>query len=363
MGIETYNIPCGRLPRGQHNLITDVEGVRVGHCTIHEGNNHTGVTVILPSEGVADRSSNVFKDKLVAAAYVHNGFGKTLGTVQIQELGTLETPIALTNTLNVGLVHDALVGYTLEKCAADGIPCRSVNAVVGECNDSSLNDIGNRVVTVEHVKTAVESASTDFEEGCVGAGTSTLCYGFKGGIGSASRMIEIGGQQYTIGVLVQSNFGSTKDFVVNGRPVGEEVIEMLEKGLRPEAEKDGSFVPAQVDKGSIMTVIATDLPVTSRQLERIARRAGAGLARTGSFIGHGSGEIMLAFSTANVIRGDEPFMDVKSVREDLLDLAFRAVAEATNEAVLSSMLHAKTAYGLDGRVWYSLADFGLFEEK
>lgn len=359
MGIETYNIPCGRLPRGPHNLITDVAGVRVGHATIHEGNNHTGVTVILPSEGVPDRSSNVFKDKLVAAAYVHNGYGKTLGTVQIQELGTLETPIALTNTLNVGLVHDALVGYTLEKCAADGTSCRSVNAVVGECNDSSLNDIGNRVVTAEHVKAAIETASVEFEEGCVGAGTSTLCYGFKGGIGSASRVIEIGDRQYTIGVLVQSNYGSTKDFVVNGRSVGEEVIAMLKEGKRPEAEKDGFFVPAQVDKGSIMTVIATDLPVTSRQLERIARRAGAGLARTGSFIGHGSGEIMLAFSTANVIGGEEPFVDVKSVREDLLDLAFRAVAEATNEAVLSSMLHAKTAYGLDGRVWYSLADFGL----
>ena len=359
MGIETYNIPCGRLPRGPHNLITDVAGVRVGHATIHEGNNHTGVTVILPSEGAPDRSSNVFKDKLVAAAYVHNGYGKTLGTVQIQELGTLETPIALTNTLNVGLVHDAVVGYTLEKCAADGTSCRSVNAVVGECNDSSLNDIGNRIVTAEHVKAAIETASVEFEEGCVGAGTSTLCYGFKGGIGSASRVIEIGDRQYTIGVLVQSNYGSTKDFVVNGRSVGEEVIAMLKEGKRPEAEKDGFFVPAQVDKGSIMTVIATDLPVTSRQLERIARRAGAGLARTGSFIGHGSGEIMLAFSTANVIGGEEPFVDVKSVREDLLDLAFRAVAEATNEAVLSSMLHAKTAYGLDGRVWYSLADFGL----
>ena len=372
MGIETYNIPCGKLSRGPHNLITDVEGVRVGHTTIHEGNNHTGVTVILPSEGVADRSSNVFKDKLVAASYVHNGYGKTLGTVQIQELGTLETPIALTNTLNVGLVHDALVGYTLEKCAVDGTPCRSVNAVVGECNDSSLNDIGNRVVTVEHVKKAIETADVEFEEGCVGAGTSTLCYGFKGGIGSASRVIEIGDRQYTIGVLVQSNYGSTKDFVVNGRPVGEEVIAMLEDGKRPEARpgaekndetRGGHFVPAQVDKGSIMTVIATDLPVTSRQLERIARRAGAGLARTGSFIGHGSGEIMLAFSTANVIRDEEPFMDVKAVREDLLDLAFRAVAEATNEAVLSSMLHAKTAYGLNGRVWYSLADFELFEER
>lgn len=363
MGIETYQIPCGKLPRGPHNLITDVEGVRVGHCTLHEGENHTGVTVILPSEEAKNRSRNVFVDKLVAAAYVHNGFGKTLGTVQIQELGILETPIALTNTLNVGLVHDALVGYTLEQCAADGVPCRSVNAVVGECNDSSLNDIAKRVVKEKHVRQAIAEARVDFEEGCVGAGTSTLCYGFKGGIGSASRVIELGGKSYTIGVLVQSNYGSTADFVVNGRPVGEEVLAMLKEGKMPQRQQEGHFVPAQVDKGSIMTVIATDLPVTSRQLERVARRAGAGLARTGSFIGHGSGEIMLAFSTANVIREEEPVVNVKSVREDWLDPAFRAVAEATNEAVLSSMLHAKTAYGLDGRVWYSLADFGLFEKE
>ena len=362
MGIENYNIPCGKLPRGRHNLITDVEGVQVGHDTLHEGKNHTGVTVILPSEGVTNRSRNVFKDKLVAAAYVHNGFGKTLGTMQIQELGTLETPIALTNTLNVGLVHDALVGYTLDMCAADGTPCCSVNAVVGECNDSSLNDIAHRAIKAEHVKKAIEKADITFEEGCVGAGTSTLCYGFKGGIGSASRVIEIGGEQYTIGVLVQSNYGSMADFVVNGRTVGEEVIAMLNEGKKTTG-KDGHFVPAQTDKGSIMTVIATDLPMTSRQLGRIARRAGAGLARTGSFIGHGSGEIMLAFSTANVIRGEEPFMDVKSVREDLLDPVFRAVVEATGEAVLSSMLHARTTYSLDGRVWYSLADFDLFEKK
>ena len=351
MGIEAYSIPCGKLPRGPYNLITDVPGVRVGHCTIHEGNQHTGVTVILPSEEAPNRSHNVFRDKLVAAAYVHNGYGKTQGTVQIQELGTLETPIALTNTLNVGLVHDALVGYTLAQCKQDGTPCVSINAVVGECNDSSLNHIAHRAIGAQQVQEAIDCAAVQFEEGCVGAGTSTLCYGLKGGIGSASRVIEVGGKRFTIGVLVQSNYGSTSDFTVNGRPVGEEILARM---------KDQAFIPAQVDKGSIMTVIATDLPVTSRQLERIARRAGAGLARTGSFIGHGSGEIMLAFSTANVIRADEPFMQVRSIREDLLDEAFRAVAEATNEAVLSSMLHAKTVTGPDGRVWYSLADFELF---
>lgn len=348
MGIEAYPISCGCLPRGPYNLITDVEGVRVGHCTLHQDDTHTGVTVILPSEDTPDRSCNVFRDKLIAAAYVHNGYGKTLGTIQIQELGTLETPIALTNTLNVGLVHDALVGYTLEQCRQDGTPCVSVNAVVGECNDSSLNHIARRAIRTEHVQQAIDSAAAQFEEGCVGAGTSTLCYGLKGGIGSASRRIEIGGEMYTIGVLVQSNHGSTADFTVNGRPVGAAIIEKM---------KGQGFHPAQVDRGSIMTVIATDLPVTARQLYRIARRAGAGLARTGSFIGHGSGEIMLAFSTANVIRAQEPVANLRSIREDLLDEAFRAVAEATNEAVLSSMLHAKTVTGPDGRIWYSLAEF------
>lgn len=344
MGIEYTNIFCGDLQRGKLNKITDVAGVKVGHDTIHEGNHHTGVTVILPCE------DNIFKNKRVGAAYVHNGYGKTLGTVQLQELGTLETPIALTNTLNVGLVHDALVEYTLERCRADGTSCVSVNAVVGECNDSSLNDIAHRAVTEAHVRRAIETATADFEEGSIGAGTGTLCYGFKGGIGSASRVFEIGGEQFTVGVLVQSNYGSTADFVVNGRPVGREVLALM---------KEKEFTPAQVDKGSIMTVLATDLPVTSRQLYRLARRAGAGLARTGSFVGHGSGEIMLAFSTANVLADDAPFASLRQVREDLLDTAFKAAAEATNEAVLSSMLHAKTAALPDGRKWYSLADFDL----
>ena len=292
MGMEHTAIRCGTLPRGPKNKISDVAGVTVGHATVLGERTRTGVTVVLPG------TDNVFLNKRIAAAYVHNGFGKTLGTVQMQELGTLETPIALTNTLNVGLVHDALVGYTLDRCAADGTPCFSVNPVVGECNDCTLNDIARRAVHAEHVRSAIETASADFAEGDIGAGAGTLCYGFKGGIGSASRQIEIDGERFTVGALVQSNFGRTADLVIDGRRVGEEIL--LRMAQAP-------FTPAQVDKGSIITVIATDLPVSSRQLYRILRRAGVGLAQTGSFMGHGSGEVMLGFSTANVRAGAQSF--------------------------------------------------------
>ena len=346
MGIECTSIRCGTLPRGTRNKITDVAGVTVGHDTVRGDGVRTGVTVILPG------ADNVFLNKRIAAAYVHNGFGKTLGTVQVQELGTLETPIALTNTLNVGLVHDALVTYTLDRCAADGTPCFSVNPVVGECNDCTLNDIARRAVHASNVQNAIQTASTDFAEGDVGAGAGTLCYGLKGGIGSASRVVEIGGERFTVGVLVQSNFGRTADLVVDGRRVGEEILRRMETA---------PFAPAQVDKGSIITVLATDLPVSSRQLYRIIRRAGVGLAETGSFMGHGSGEVMLGFSTANIHAGAEKCFDTcRFVRDALLNDAFRAAAEATQEAVLSSMLHAKSAVSLDGTVYPSLADFDLF---
>lgn len=348
MGIEAWKIPCGKLSRGIYNKITDVPGVKVGHTTLRNGEINTGVTVILPCE------DNAFTHKLIATAYVHNGFGKTLGSVQMQELGTLETPIALTNTLNVGLVHDALVDYTLDRCQAEGVKATSVNAVVGECNDSQLNAIGLRSVKAAHVREAIDAACLDFEEGNVGGGTGTLCYGFKGGIGSASRVIKIGGEKFTIGILVQSNFGATADLIVGGEPVGKELAKI---------RGNGWAAPTQTDQGSIMTVLATDLPVTSRQLYRIVRRTGVGLARTGSYVGHGSGEIMLAFTTANRVpaNSEEPFISGRYLRDDLLDVAFRAAAEAEEEAVLSSMLHAKAAYGLDGRYWPSLADF--FSEK
>ena len=198
--IRDYGIIIGRHETGPLNKLTDVPGVTVGHCTVDTEEHKTGVTVILPCR------DNMFEKKLTAAAFVHNGFGKTAGTLQIEELGTLETPIALTNTLNVGLVHDAMVDYMTERCRNEGIEVKSLNPVVGECNDSNLNNIAERAVTKEHVFEAIRAAASDFAEGDVGAGKGTVCFGMKGGIGSASRLVKIGGETFTVGVLVQSNF-------------------------------------------------------------------------------------------------------------------------------------------------------------
>ena len=212
--IRDFGIVPGRLETGKRNKITDVPGVKVGHCTVKTEENHTGITVIVPG------ADNAFAQKYTAAAYVHNGFGKSAGLVQVEELGTLETPIALTNTLNVGKVWDAMVDIVVEQCEQDGLEPMSINPVVGECNDSRINQIQKRVVGADEVRQAFASASEEFEEGDVGAGAGTICYGLKGGIGSASRVIRIGEKEYTIGVLVQSNFGATEDFVLNGESVG-----------------------------------------------------------------------------------------------------------------------------------------------
>lgn len=212
--IRDYNFLPGVMKPGKRNKITDVPGVLVGHSTIKNEENHTGVTVILPG------SDNTFSSKYTAASYVHNGFGKSCGLIQIDELGTLETPIALTNTLNVGLVWDALAQHVLDRCEKDGVEVHSLNPVVGECNDSSINQISHRAVRQKHVLEAIGCAGEDFREGDVGAGAGTICYGLKGGIGSASRIVSVGDREYTIGVLVQSNFGSTEDFILNGIPAG-----------------------------------------------------------------------------------------------------------------------------------------------
>ena len=339
--LRDFGIRIGRLPTGVLNKITDVPGVLVGHHTIEEEQHHTGVTVILPA------SDNVFAHKLVAAGYVHNGFGKTCGLPQVQELGTLETPIALTNTLNVGLVADALVEYTMVQCRKDGTRALSINPVVGECNDCRINRIQDRIVELPEVNFALQAAREDFEEGCVGAGTGTVCYGLKGGIGSSSRALSLGGKNFTIGALVQANFGATEDFVLDGQPLGVKLKGLLHK-----------LSLSEQDQGSIMTVIATDLPVSSRQLYRLIRRAGAGIARTGGYTGHGSGEIMLGFSTANrICPGYDPDICTASfVREDLLNQAFLATAEAVQEAVLNALVTAKTTMGLKGELYYSLAE-------
>lgn len=338
--IRDYGYAIGTLPTGEKNKITDVPGVRVGHCTLKEDDQRTGVTVIMPAQ------DNLFQNKLTAACFVHNGFGKTCGLMQIEELGSIETPIALTNTLNVGLVHDAMVEYTLEQCRKDGISLRSLNPIVAECNDGKLSNIAKRAVRKEHLYSAIASAGEDFPEGAVGGGTGMICYGLKGGIGSASRLMEIGGRKYTLGVLVQSNFGATRDFTLCGKHIG------------PQLEQKKEIAPSSLDAGSIIMVVATDLPVSSRQLKRIIRRCGPGLAKTGSYIGHGSGEVMIGFTTANRLRDDSGEIRAQEIlREELLELPFRAVAEATEEAVLNSMITAETTVGYQGDIVYSLREF------
>ncbi len=346
--IRDYGITVGRMKPGARNTITDVPGVKVGHVTIRNENHRTGVTVVVPGP------DNAFANKYTASCYVHNGFGKSAGLVQIEELGTLETPVALTNTLNVGLVWDGIVQYTIDRCRAEGVKVTSLNPVVGECNDSGLSDIAVRAVAQEDVLAAIAGAGEEFEEGDVGAGTGTVCYGLKGGIGSASRVIEIGGKEYTVGVLVQSNFGSTVDLVIDGAPAGRRILQMK--------ESRNDMAVSRQDRGSIMTVLATDLPVSSRQLHRIIRRTGVGIARTGAYSGHGSGEVMIGFSTANRVPKDAggaggALLTQTVIHEDLINKAFQAAAEASNEAILNSMACAERAVGRDGKVYYSLAEF------
>lgn len=329
------DLSIGRLPHGRRNLITDVPGVRVGHATIDEGNCHTGVTVVLPPR------DNPFTDKLTAASWVFNGFGKTLGLIQVDELGALETPIALTNTLNVGKVHDALVSYMIDLCARDGIRLTSVNPVVCECNDSRLSDIGKRPVGEKEVRAAIAAAGEDFAQGAVGAGRGTVCYGLKGGIGSSSRLMELDGKTYTMGVLVQSNYGASEDFR----------LACLPEGL------------AACDRGSIILVAATDLPLSARQLRRVLRRASVGMARLGSYIGHGSGEIAVGFTTAPLIPRGESFQTQILLREDKMNLPFRAIGECAEEAILQSLWHADPDTALDGKAVPSLKEFLRMQEE
>ena len=312
-------LAIGRMPHGPRNQLSDVPGVTVGHATIDRSRSHTGVTVVLP------HGENPFTHPVTAATCVFNGFGKTLGLVQVDELGTIETPIALTNTLNVGKVHDALVSWMLRRCEADGIPLRSVNPVVCECNDGGINDIPLRPVGEAEVFAAIESAGADFAEGSVGAGRGTVCYGMKGGIGSSSRLIELDGETFTLGVLVQSNYGASADFRATALP----------EGL------------AECDKGSIIMILATDLPLTARQLKRVLRRCSVGMARLGSYIGHGSGEVAVGFTTAPRERRGH-FDTLRSLREEDMNLPFRAAGEATEEAILKSMLLSDEDVTLDG---------------
>ncbi|BCG86454.1 D-aminopeptidase [Mesorhizobium sp. 113-3-9] len=333
--VRDFGLTCGTLPPGALNAITDVPGVRVGHRTLRGGDINTGVTAILPHGG------NLFRKKVTAASHVINGFGKTVGLTQVQELGTLETPVLLTNTLSVGTCATALIRDAIRQNPDIGRTTGTVNPVVGECNDGPLNDIQALAVTEEHALAALADAHEGaVEQGNVGAGTGMSCFGFKGGIGSASRRIALGGEHH-LGVLVLSNFGRPGDLI-------------LPDGRRPDPRR-----LAGAERGSIMVVLATDVPLEHRQLERVARRAGAGIATLGSFWGHGSGDIAIAFSTGNLVDHDESrdLVPLLALNEARIDILFRAAAEATQEAVLSSMLSAEAFTGRAGKHRASLADW------
>lgn len=338
---------CGR---GRLNLITDVPGVTVGHFTLPEGSVRTGVTVVMPD-------GNAFQSKLPAAAHVINGFGKSVGLIQIDELGTLETPVALTNTLSVPAASQGLIGYMLERNPDIGDTTGTVNPVVMECNDGSVSDIRALAVRPEHVGAAIGVAGALFDEGGVGAGAGMICYGLKGGIGSASRVIHTGGEAFAIGCLVLSNFGSLPDLVVGGLAAGR-ILARREGGGNAQSGVSLENPTCGTERGSVIVVIATDIPLCDRQLKRVCKRASVGLARTGAFIGNGSGEIALAFSTANRVPhySEGCFLNLRQLRDDLLDPIFRAVASAVEEAVLSSLFHARTITDRKGRTVMCLAD-------
>jgi len=339
--MRDYGISIGTLETGEMNSISDVKGVTVGHCTLNNGDMKTGVTAILPHQG------NVFKEKVLGASYVINGFGKTMGTIQIDELGTIETPIILTSTLSVGVCSNALIQYMLNENPEIGRTTGTVNPLVCECNDMLLNDIRAGYIKEKHVFQAIKNATQFFEEGSVGAGTGMVCFGLKGGIGSSSRLIKMNDATYTIGVLVLSNFGQMKDFRLNGKLIGHELCQFVPTS------------PSKEDKGSIIIIVATDLPVTERQLKRIIKRSTIGLSRTGSYFGNGSGDIIIGFTTEN----KQPhfptgsLQTLKTIHESEIDHAFIAVADATEEAIINSMLLSKTTTGRNNQTVYSLADY------
>ncbi|MBM6579353.1 P1 family peptidase [Microvirga sp. BT689] len=324
-------LACGALPMGELNSIADVPGVRVGHCTLVEGEIRTGVTAVIPHGG------NLYREKPMAAVHVLNGFGKSAGLVQVEELGTIETPILLTNTLSVGTCCTALVRHAIEHNPDIGRETATVNPVVFECNDGYLNDIQALAVTEEHARAALARASSHFEVGSVGAGCGMSTFGFKGGIGSSSRRIDLDGRSYHLGILVLSNFGRSGDLrLPDGRII---------------APPKGHMEKRAPEKGSIIIIAATDAPLSDRQLKRIIRRSGVGLARLGSFWGHGSGDIALGFTTANVLLHDEKsdLVDIRILNENRIDLLFEAMADATQEAVLDALVAAGS---MTGRSWH-----------
>lgn len=336
--IRDFGIKPGIFNPGTYNAITDVPGVKVGQVTLIEGDNvRTGVTAIVPHTG------NIFRKKCPAAVYVGNGFGKLAGVTQVRELGNIETPIVLTNTLSVAQGIEGVLTYTLNQKGNENV--RSVNAIVGETNDGGLNDIRGRHVTADHVVKAILSAKDGpVEEGCVGAGTGTICFGWKGGIGTSSRVLpaDLGG--YTVGVLVQTNYGGILE--INGAPVGQRLgqysfknsVENPDYQLNPD--------------GSCMMVIITDAPLDARNLERMAKRAMMGMAKSGGIASNGSGDYVIALSVypENLIDENTDKYYPTLLHNDAMSPLFEATIEATAEALWNSLFMATTMKGLNGRV-------------
>lgn len=327
-----------KFKRGAKNLITDVLGVQVGHITLVNDNRdiHTGVTAILP------HGENLFENKVLAASYIINGFGKSVGLVQIDELGTIETPIIMTNTFGIGTALNTLTKYALRRNRAIGDSTCTVNCVVTECNDGELNDIRGMHITEANVLRAIDNCDIFFEEGDVGAGTGMVCMGIKGGIGSSSRIVSCDGKEYVIGAILMSNFGMPGNLIIDGQ----------KKYMMDVSEEE-------IEKGSIIIVIGTDLPLSERQLKRVAKRSTVALSKVGSFLGNGSGDIAIAFSNANMISHfkKKDIIETKMLYENTLDKVFEATVEAVEEAIISSLYHAKSTKGIRGKTVRALKDF------
>ncbi|WP_433596189.1 P1 family peptidase [Lysinibacillus xylanilyticus] len=335
--VREKGIIIGTLTTGEKNCITDVAGVCVGHVTLDEKIKQdgayacTGVTAILPHEG------NLFQQKVTAASYVLNGFGKTTGLVQVNELGVIESPIMLTNTFGVPAVTQGTLQFMLDTNNEIGHSTGTINIVVGECNDSYLNSIRDCSITPGHAIEAIRKASNETsDEGAVGAGKGMMCFGYKGGIGSSSRIVTHGSTNYTVGCMILSNFGQSSEFLAH-------------RYTTSNVQSESTLSPTD---GSIIIVLATDAPLSSRQLTRVIKRCGIGLGRTGSHFSHGSGDIVIGFTTAHHIAhlSDQLVEARTQLREEhpIMNQLFAAAAEATEEAILNSLSQAQTTFGRNG---------------
>ncbi|CAG9236342.1 macromolecule metabolism; macromolecule degradation; degradation of proteins, peptides, glycopeptides [Paraburkholderia caribensis] len=339
--MNMFSMPhIGTSPTGALGTIADVPGVTVGHCTLADGPIQTGVTV------VRAHRDDPYRHKVPAAASVINGFGKSIGLVQVEELGVLETPIAFTNTFGVAAVAQAQIRAALASNPQIGREWPTVNPLVFECNDGYLNDIQALAIEESHYMQALDAAAVEFERGSVGAGRGMSCFDLKGGIGSASRVANVAGRHFTVGALVLANFGRLPMLTIDGTPLGRELH-----------RRKQSTTPAKPEQGSIIMIVATDAPLDSRQLKRLSMRAAAGLARTGSVYGHGSGDIALAFSTAWTVPHESDFIATPPLLGDArLDPLFHACADSVEQAIVDALWSATSVTGRDAHTRISLRE-------